>query len=72
MRTLRKHSPQPEQNKITTLYLIGDDSASKTSFYACFDLVQPEESQELTITVKQIAKGEYLEIYDFPTDKLLR
>lgn len=62
----------PPQRHTTTFYLVGDDNAEKQSFYQHFNLSPPGESQEIIITIHQVDIDSFVEIYDFPTDKMLR
>ena len=55
MKSLFRNPYQSKQVKATKIFLIGDDSASKESFYSHLDLITPEEGQEIAITIKQLS-----------------
>ena len=64
--------PYEQAHQTTTLFLIGDQSSNKSPFYRYLQLEEPEDLQETTLTIKQLSQNKYIQIYDFPTDKILR
>lgn len=55
-----------------SLLLIGDDGASKSSFYDYLEMPEEETVQEIGILIARWGDGKYAEIYDFPLDKMMR
>lgn len=71
---MRGNARRPADTRV--LYLIGDDGCDKSALFEFLELEQEELNQEINVYVKllpaTVSSAPALELYDFPTDRMIR
>lgn len=70
---------QEKKHETRTLYIIGDDGCDKSPIFDMLELEQEELNHEINVYVKVLPpnpnkpdSSESIELYDFPTDRVIR